>query len=161
MNIQEKILADLLNKRYNNWEEYTQKVDTYLKDNFKDLYFNYYDWDYERIYRKEKDGEDTYIASIFIKYEGYDNENSNEYDTPVIIEDIIFDNYERFLGKKWEELTEEEQNQLLSNANCLENEGDTIIDLTDNLSVAGHVSNETGEQIIEVDDKAIIYDPTL
>ena len=54
MNIQEKILADLLNKRYNNWEEYTQKVDTYLKDNFKDLYFNYYDWDYERIYRKEK-----------------------------------------------------------------------------------------------------------
>ena len=59
------------------------------------------------------------------------------------------------------ELTEEEQNQLLSNANYWKNESDTIIDLTDNLSVAGHVSNETGEQIIEVDDKAIIYDPTL
>lgn len=66
----------------------------------------------------------------------------------------------KFIGMKWGQLTEKEQNQLLINANpweCIE--GDCIIDLTDELSVAGRVVVADEEKYIEIDHEAIIYNP--
>ena len=72
-------------------------------------------------------------------------------------------NEQKYLGKKWNELTEIEQIKLLSKANAINGKtgnnidnGECIVDLTDNLSIAGKV--EDGEIILH--GEAIIYDPT-
>ena len=61
-------------------------------------------------------------------------------------------------GVKWRDLKEETKQELLSNANVWDNvkEGECIIDLTNELSVAGNIVD--GE--ILINDDAIIYDPT-
>ena len=51
------------------------------------------------------------------------------------------------LGKKWKQLTEEQQEQLLLNANTDCKEGDCIIDLTEELSVQGRVIKTEDERI--------------
>ena len=66
----------------------------------------------------------------------------------------------KYIGKKWKQLTEEEQDQLLSNPHTTESEGDCIVDLTENLSVGGRVVVTDEESYIEIDDDAIIYDPS-
>lgn len=65
-------------------------------------------------------------------------------------------------GIKWGELTEGLKEELLRNANCInaatcENveDGECIVDLTDELSIAGEVKN--GEIII--DGNSTIYSP--
>ena len=65
-------------------------------------------------------------------------------------------------GKKWGELKENQKNMLLSRANCVDGvtgnnvqEGECIVDLTDELSVAGTLVD--GE--IVIDDEAVIYCP--
>ena len=70
---------------------------------------------------------------------------------------------EKYLGKKWNELKEVEQKELLSKANAIDgitgnniDNGECIIDLTENLSIVGRV--EYGE--ITIEDEAIIYNPT-
>jgi hypothetical protein len=72
-------------------------------------------------------------------------------------------NEKKYLGKKWNELSEVEQKELLSRANAIDgatgnniDNGECIIDLTENLSIAGRV--EYGE--ITIEDEAIIYNPT-
>ena len=66
----------------------------------------------------------------------------------------------KYIGKKWKELTKEEQYMLLSKASPFECcEGECIIDLTEELSVSGRVIDEYGEKYIEIDDNAIIYNP--
>ena len=66
----------------------------------------------------------------------------------------------KFIGKKWKQLTNDEQDMLLSNATpfeCLV--GECIIDLTDDLSVIGEVIDTEEERYIQIDDDAIIYNP--
>ena len=70
---------------------------------------------------------------------------------------------EKYLGKKWNELKEVEQKELLSKANTIDgitgnniDNGECIVDLTESLSVAGRV--EDGEIIPY--DESIIYNPT-
>ena len=65
-------------------------------------------------------------------------------------------------GMRWGELTGEMQEELLRNANCInaatcENveDGECIVDLTDDLSIIGEVKD--GEIII--DANSIIYSP--
>jgi len=72
---------------------------------------------------------------------------------------------ERYIGKKWGELTEAAKEMLLSQANVMdaitgnkprETQG-IIVDLTDTLSVSGkYVVGEDEDEII-IDDEAIIY----
>ena len=69
----------------------------------------------------------------------------------------------KYLGKKWNELKEVEQKELLSKANTIDgitgnsiDNGECIVDLTESLSVAGRV--EDGEIIPY--DESIIYNPT-
>ena len=66
----------------------------------------------------------------------------------------------KYIGKKWKQLTKEEQNMLLSKATPFEcSTGECIIDLTENLSVTGEVIDTEEERYIEIDDDAIIYNP--
>lgn len=65
-------------------------------------------------------------------------------------------------GMKWGEVKKEVQEELLRNCNCIDGSifqntfiGECIIDLTENLSVAGKIINDE----IIIDDEAIIYDP--
>lgn len=64
-------------------------------------------------------------------------------------------------GKKWGELEAYERKMLLSKANCVDGmcntirEGECIVDLTEELSVAGALVD--GE--IVIDDEAVIYCP--
>lgn len=74
-------------------------------------------------------------------------------------------NYENLVGKKWGEIPKQVQNELLANCNIwsdlvFDNE-DIIIDLTGNLSIDGKI-NLASEDVndYEIDDNAIIYDPT-
>lgn len=69
-------------------------------------------------------------------------------------------------GMKWGELTQEQQDTLLMNANCVDGVigndakgGECIVYLTDTLSVSGilKVSDE-GEEIL-INDGAVIYNP--
>ena len=67
----------------------------------------------------------------------------------------------KYIGKKWKQLTSEEQDMLLSNANPFEHsKGKCIIDLTEDLSVAGEVINTEEEIYIKIDGDSIIYNPT-
>ena len=67
---------------------------------------------------------------------------------------------EKYIGKKWKQLTKEEQDILLSKASPFEcSVGECIIDLTDDLSVIGEVIDTEEERYIEIDDNAIIYNP--
>lgn len=75
-------------------------------------------------------------------------------------------NYKNLVGKKWCEVPKEVQNELLSNCNIwsdliFDNE-EVIIDLTGNLSIDGKI-NLDSENVndFEIDDNAIIYDPTI
>ena len=64
----------------------------------------------------------------------------------------------KYIGKKWKQLTKDEQDVLLSNANPFEcSAGECIIDLTDDLSVIGEVIDTEEERYIEIHDDAIIY----
>ena len=66
----------------------------------------------------------------------------------------------KYIGKKWKQLTSEEQDMLLSNANpfeCLK--GKCIIDLTEYLSINGEVINAEEEIYIKIDGDSIIYNP--
>lgn len=65
----------------------------------------------------------------------------------------------KYIGKKWKQLTSEQQENLLSNANASEKVGDCIIDLSEKLSVAGRVISTEDENYIEINDDAILYDP--
>lgn len=66
----------------------------------------------------------------------------------------------KYIGKKWKQLTEEEQYVLLSKANPYEcSVGECIIDLTEDLSVIGEVIDTEEEKYIKIDDDAIIYNP--
>ena len=66
----------------------------------------------------------------------------------------------KYIGKKWKEVTNEEQEILLKNAIAFEcSKGECIIDLTKNLSVNGKVIDNEEERYIKIDDNAIIYDP--
>ena len=64
----------------------------------------------------------------------------------------------KIIGKKWGQLTEVQQYELLSKANVWDNikEGDCILDFDENLSVGASIVNDE----IVVDDDAILYDPT-
>ena len=71
-------------------------------------------------------------------------------------------NEKKYLGKIWKELSKAEQKELLSNANAIDGEsgnnidnGECIIDLTENLSIAGRV--EDGEIIPY--GESVIYNP--
>lgn len=69
-----------------------------------------------------------------------------------------------YVGTKWSKLTKEEKVNLLSKASCVDGrtgnnsteDGDYIVDLTENLSIAGKIKN--GE--IKIHGQAIIYDPS-
>lgn len=68
----------------------------------------------------------------------------------------------KLVGMEWRKLSEETRNSLLEGASCIDgetgnevNEGECIVDLTDNLSVAGRIEDFE----IVIDDNAIIYDP--
>lgn len=66
----------------------------------------------------------------------------------------------KLVGKKWGQLSEDQQYELLRGANPFEcKEGDCIIDLNEYLSVAGRVINTEHDYYIEVEDDAIIYNP--
>lgn len=69
-------------------------------------------------------------------------------------------------GKKWGQLTEEQQYELL---NCVVDtidgcdgsrvrHGECIVDFDNGLSVAGYVNSENDYEI-EIDNNAILYDP--
>ena len=65
---------------------------------------------------------------------------------------------EKLIGVRWGSLSDETKKDLLDRA-FYENIGDCIIDLTENLSVAGKVIDTDEERIIEIDDNEIIYNP--
>ena len=66
----------------------------------------------------------------------------------------------KYIGKKWKQLTKQEQDILLSNATPFEcSVGECIIDLTEDLSVIGEVIDTEEERYIEIDGEAIIYNP--
>ena len=66
----------------------------------------------------------------------------------------------KYIGKKWKQLTKEEQEILLRKANTFEcSRGKCIIDLTENLSVNGEVIDTEEERYIKINDNAIIYNP--
>lgn len=73
-------------------------------------------------------------------------------------------NYEKYLYKTWGEVPCEVQNELLQNCNVYNNRygsDEVIIDLTDHLSVNGLlILNSDEVNDFEIDDNAIIYDPT-
>lgn len=69
-------------------------------------------------------------------------------------------------GMKWGGLTQEQQDTLLMNANCIDGisgnnseGGECIVDLTNTLSVAGFLkTSDNGDEIL-IDNDAIIYNP--
>ena len=70
-------------------------------------------------------------------------------------------------GLKWKELTEEEKKDLLKDANAVDEMGNDVkesgeytIDLKYPYSVPGRVSIENEETNIEIDENAVIYNPT-
>lgn len=65
---------------------------------------------------------------------------------------------EKLIGVKWGDLSEETKEFLLEKS-FYEGVGACIIDLTENLSVAGTVVRDEEVEII-VDDEAILYDPS-
>lgn len=72
----------------------------------------------------------------------------------------------KLINKTWGSLTEEEKTILLLNANCVDGisgndsrGGDCIIDLTDALSVSGKLIVRDDEDVIQIEDDAIIYSP--
>ena len=72
-------------------------------------------------------------------------------------------NNKKIIGKKWNELTEVEQKELLSKANAIDgatgndiDNGECIIDLTENLSISGRVE----DGLIFINTESIIYNPT-
>ena len=64
----------------------------------------------------------------------------------------------KYIGKKWGELTEKEQDELLAKANIWDNikSGDCIVDFDENLSVGATIVDDE----IVIDDNSILYDPT-
>jgi len=73
------------------------------------------------------------------------------------------DLYNKAIGKKWGELSDDIRNELLKNCNCVDGitgndteNGECIVDLTDNLSVSGFIKDF--EELI-INDDAVIYDP--
>lgn len=68
-----------------------------------------------------------------------------------------------YVGMKWSQLTKQEKENLLSKANCIDGrtgntpteDGKCIVDLLNNLSVAGSIKD--GE--IKINGTAIMYDP--
>lgn len=71
----------------------------------------------------------------------------------------------KLIGKKWGELTEEQQKRILSVVNVWDNitEGDCIVDISEDLSIAGtvikHQYIDSYECELTIDDKAIFYNP--
>ena len=63
------------------------------------------------------------------------------------------------VGVKWGALSEETKEDLLERA-FYEGTGEVIVDLTENLSVAGTVIDNEEERVLEIDDEAVIYNPT-
>ena len=64
----------------------------------------------------------------------------------------------KLIGIKWGALSEETKTDLLERA-FYEGTGEVIVDLTENLSVAGTVIDTEEERYLEIDDEAIIYNP--
>ena len=74
-------------------------------------------------------------------------------------------NMKNYDGLKWKELTEEEKQEMLKDANFVDEtgnnikeSGECIIDLKHPYSIAGRV--DVDEDIIVIDDDAVIYNPT-
>ena len=72
-------------------------------------------------------------------------------------------NENELIGMKWGTLDKDLQKELLENATCINGEacneidnGECIVDLTENLSVSGKVM----EYEIIIDNNSIIYDPS-
>ena len=64
----------------------------------------------------------------------------------------------QYIGKKWGQLTEEQQYELLAKANVWDNikSGDCIVDFDENLSISATIVDDE----IVIDDNYILYDPT-
>ena len=67
----------------------------------------------------------------------------------------------KLVGIKWGRLENETQDWLLEKANCVDGDGNNvengecIVDLTDNLSIAGEIVNDE----LIINDDAVIYNP--
>lgn len=63
----------------------------------------------------------------------------------------------KYICKKWGQLTEEQQYELLSKANIWDDvkNGDCIVDFDESLSISATIINDE----IVIDDNAILYDP--
>lgn len=86
-------LKSLIGKTYNNEEEYREKFDVALKEIDDNLYLNYWDWDFDRVYKKKQDKDDVHIASIELSYEYKEHENRPLEDDDIIsvtVEDIFW-----------------------------------------------------------------------
>lgn len=69
------------------------------------------------------------------------------------------------IGSKWGQLTEDEKNELLISANAVDGAtgnkmnkpGECIIDFINGLSVVGNIEITDIEDIISIDNEAVIY----
>lgn len=72
---------------------------------------------------------------------------------------------ENFIGKRWDEVSSEDQAELLKDFNAIDvstgnncKHGDCVFDLKNGLSINGYI--EYGEYFI-ISDDAILYDPEI
>lgn len=70
---------------------------------------------------------------------------------------------DNYIGKRWGDLTEEEQDKLLFIGNVWDNvkEGECIVDFTEELSIGGRVVKEFADEwgTLVIDDNAVFYNP--
>lgn len=73
---------------------------------------------------------------------------------------------EELKGRKWGQLTEAEQTELMQTATAIDgktgnrakNQGECIVDFGNGLSVAGMVEITEDEDVITISDEATLYD---
>ena len=78
-----KLKIKLVGKVFKNNDEYIKAVENAIEEIDDNLEFNYWDFDYDRIYRKKDKYDYLYICSIFTS-------GSLDDEDMVIIEDIVF-----------------------------------------------------------------------
>ena len=72
---------------------------------------------------------------------------------------------ENLVGRKWGELTDEQQQSILSVSNVWDNvtEGDCIVDIDEDLAIPGtvikHVYEDSYDCELHIDNEAIFYNP--
>ncbi|MGL5050786.1 MAG: hypothetical protein ACRC6E_09225 [Fusobacteriaceae bacterium] len=119
----------------------------------------------------EHDGSDSNLGHLEGKYETIDlvekaiHEKVTSYDF-ITYNGGIKKQRNDFIGKKWGELSLEEQNFLLEtsyvdNDNLDKKTGECIVDFENGLSVSGKVVSSGSEEDLEIEEKAEIYDPSL